>query len=152
MSLSDPLFPQLRTCNNPIVPWFGVQNYRSRYWNEPYFKAIESIRAVADKHGLTMAEIALRWISHHSLLKRAHGDAILIGASSLNHIEQNLVDLEKGPLRESLRQIRPCEVLILLTCLADSGRSRERPRRCVVLGQAVRDELLALSMELWSDL
>ncbi|ETW77434.1 hypothetical protein HETIRDRAFT_37198 [Heterobasidion irregulare TC 32-1] len=78
------------------------KNYRSRYWNEPYFKAIESIRAVADKHGLTMAEIALRWISHHSLLKRAHGDAILIGASSLNHIEQNLVDLEKGPLPDEV--------------------------------------------------
>ena len=88
MSLSDPLFPQLRTCNNPIVPWFGVQNYRSRYWNEPYFKAIESIRAVADKHGLTMAEIALRWISHHSLLKREYGDVVIIGASRLAHIEE----------------------------------------------------------------
>ena len=37
---------------------------------------------------MTMAEIALRWISHHSLMKREHGDAIIIGASSLNHIEQ----------------------------------------------------------------
>ena len=47
-----------------------------------------------------MAEIALRWISHHSLLKREYGDAVLIGASSTKHIEQNLIDLEKGPLRE----------------------------------------------------
>jgi aflatoxin B1 aldehyde reductase len=74
-----------------------------------------------------MAEVALRWVSHHSLMKRyvtfrspptgpgdgdrladngaddAHreyGDAIIIGASSLKHIEQNLLDLEKGPLRE----------------------------------------------------
>lgn len=35
-----------------------------------------------------MAEIALRWISHHSLMKREYGDAVIIGASSLNHIEQ----------------------------------------------------------------
>ena len=47
-----------------------------------------------------MAEIALRWISHHSLMKREYGDAVLIGASSTKHIEQNLIDLEKGPLRE----------------------------------------------------
>ena len=40
------------------------------------------------KHGLTLAEVALRWISHHSLLKREHGDAVIIGASSLKHIEQ----------------------------------------------------------------
>ena len=35
-----------------------------------------------------MAEIALRWVSHHSLMKREYGDAIIIGASSLTHIEQ----------------------------------------------------------------
>jgi aflatoxin B1 aldehyde reductase len=35
-----------------------------------------------------MAEVALRWISHHSLMRREHGDSVLIGASSLNHIEQ----------------------------------------------------------------
>ena len=49
-----------------------------------------------------MAEVALRWISHHSLLKREFGDAVLIGASSLKHIEQNLTDFEKGPLRKYL--------------------------------------------------
>ncbi|KAG6886688.1 hypothetical protein C0992_002802 [Termitomyces sp. T32_za158] len=62
--------------------------YRSRYWNEPYFAALGVIRDAAEKHGLTLPEIALRWVSHHSLLSRAHGDAVLIGASSLRHIEQ----------------------------------------------------------------
>ena len=74
--------------------------YRTRYWNEPHFRALSMIEAVAEKHGLTIAEIALRWVSHHSLMKREYGDAVLIGASSVAHIEQNLVDLEKGPLRE----------------------------------------------------
>ncbi|TFK42889.1 Aldo/keto reductase [Crucibulum laeve] len=78
------------------------KNYRERYWKEPYFKALASIKAVAEKHNLTMGEIALRWISHHSLLSREHGDAVLIGASSLDHIEQNLLDLEKGPLPEEV--------------------------------------------------
>ncbi|EPS99222.1 hypothetical protein FOMPIDRAFT_1030941 [Fomitopsis schrenkii] len=72
------------------------------YWHEPYFKALASIQKVAEQHKLTMAEIALRWISHHSLLKREHGDAVIIGASSLKHIEQNLVDQEKGPLPDEV--------------------------------------------------
>jgi aflatoxin B1 aldehyde reductase len=35
-------------------------------------------------------------------MKREFGDSVIIGASSLHHIKQNLLDLEKGPLRESL--------------------------------------------------
>ncbi|KIM80846.1 hypothetical protein PILCRDRAFT_822134 [Piloderma croceum F 1598] len=82
----------------------GVQgkNYRNRYWNEHYFKALASIEAVARVHNLTMAEIALRWVSHHGLMRREYGDAILIGASSTKHIEQNMIDLEKGPLPETV--------------------------------------------------
>jgi aflatoxin B1 aldehyde reductase len=76
-----------------------------------------AFKPVADKHGLTLPRsvsilyllpmslflnwsVALRWMSHHSQLKREHGDAVIIGASSLSHIEQNLLDLEKGPLRK----------------------------------------------------
>ncbi|KAF8996296.1 Aldo/keto reductase [Cyathus striatus] len=84
---------------------FQGKGYRERYWKDAYFKALESIRTVSDKHGLTMPEVALRWISHHSLLKREHGDAVLIGASSLNHIKQNLVDFEKGPLPEEVLKV-----------------------------------------------
>ena len=84
---------------------------RERYWNAPYFNALAKIEAVAQKHGLTLAEIALRWVSHHSLLKREHGDAVLIGASSVKHIEENLVDLEKGPLRMCASTIDRCESL-----------------------------------------
>jgi len=76
--------------------------YRQRYWKDEYFQALELIRPVAEKHGLTLAEISLRWMTHHSLLKREHGDAILIGASSLKQLRQNLVDLEKGPLPEEI--------------------------------------------------
>ncbi|KAI0669008.1 Aldo/keto reductase [Trametes maxima] len=81
------------------------RSYRRRYWKEPYFRALSAIEEVAKKHGLTLAEVALRWISHHSLMKREHGDAVLIGASSVKHIEENLIDLEKGPLPEEVLQV-----------------------------------------------
>ncbi|EIN03687.1 Aldo/keto reductase [Punctularia strigosozonata HHB-11173 SS5] len=78
------------------------QMWRGRYWKDPFFKAVQIIKEVSDKHGLTLSEVALRWMSHHSLLRREHGDSVLVGASSLKYIEQNLVDLEKGPLPEEV--------------------------------------------------
>lgn len=81
--------------------WQG-KGYRGRYWNDQYFDALDILRPVAKKHGLTEAECALRWMTHHSQMKRDKGDAIIIGASSVNHIEENLVDLEKGPLPDDV--------------------------------------------------
>lgn len=57
---------------------------------------------MAERLGFTTAEAALRWVSHHSLLRREEGDAIIVGASSKKQLEENLVSLEKGPLPEEL--------------------------------------------------
>ncbi|KAK7677164.1 hypothetical protein QCA50_019873 [Cerrena zonata] len=84
---------------------FQGKGYRHRYWNEHYFKALALIQAVAQKYNLTLTEIALRWVSHHSVMKREYGDSVIIGASSLKHIEENLVDLEKGPLPEEVVKV-----------------------------------------------
>jgi aflatoxin B1 aldehyde reductase len=62
------------------------------------FDALDIIRAAAKKYKLTEAECALRWMMHHSQLKPGLGDAVIIGASSIKHLEENLQDLEKGPL------------------------------------------------------
>ncbi|VDB82821.1 unnamed protein product [Peniophora sp. CBMAI 1063] len=78
------------------------QLYRARYWNDRYFAALELLRPLCEKHGLTLGEVALRWMSHHSLMSREHGDSVIIGASSVKHLEQNLLDLEKGPLPEDV--------------------------------------------------
>ena len=81
--------------------WQG-KAYQGRYFNDEMFEALEGLREGARKHSLTEAECALRWISHHSLLKRDKGDAIIIGASSTKQLEQNLIDLEKGPLPDDV--------------------------------------------------
>ncbi|KAF7371179.1 Aflatoxin B1 aldehyde reductase member 3 [Mycena sanguinolenta] len=74
------------------------QAYRARYWKPVFFDALKEVRAVAAAHGLTMAEVGFRWVSHSSFLRREHGDAVIIGGSSVKQIEENLVSLEKGPL------------------------------------------------------
>ena len=53
-----------------------------------------------EKHGLRLTEIALRWVEHHSVL--GPGDGIIVGASSIAQLEQNLDDGEKGPLPEEV--------------------------------------------------
>lgn len=76
--------------------------HRGRYWNDSYFDALDIINGVAEKHELTVAEIALRWLHHHSQLKAELKDAVIIGASSTKHLEGNLTDLEKGPLPDDV--------------------------------------------------
>ncbi|KAK9319341.1 NADP-dependent oxidoreductase domain-containing protein [Lipomyces orientalis] len=83
--------------------WQGSLHHQ-RYWNDFYFDALDIIRPVAKKHGLTEAECALRWLTHHSQLKKELGDAIIVGASSAKQLEQNLVDIEKDVLPEEVVQ------------------------------------------------
>ena len=52
--------------------------------------------------GLSEAECALRWLMHHSKLEGERGDAVIVGASSVHHLEANLLDLEKGRLPEEV--------------------------------------------------
>jgi aflatoxin B1 aldehyde reductase len=79
--------------------------YRERYFKDATFEALRLIEPVAQKHDLTLLEIALRWCIHHSDLKtRVKGgdDGVIIGVSSFAQLEGNLKDLEKGPLPEDV--------------------------------------------------
>ncbi len=73
-------------------------NYRGRYWKQSFFDALTLIRAAADRHGLTTVEATYRWLAFHSMLRGERGDAILIGASKLSHLRQNMDALQAGPL------------------------------------------------------
>jgi len=82
----------------------AAKMYRERYFSDATFKALEMIEPVAEKHHLTLLEIALRWCVHHSLLNMKDGgrDGVIIGVSSLGQLESNVKDLEKGPLPEEV--------------------------------------------------
>jgi aflatoxin B1 aldehyde reductase len=66
------------------------QLHRLRYWNEPNFKALDLLRPVIALHSITEIEAALRWLTHHSELRKEFGDAAIVGASSTKHLEENL--------------------------------------------------------------
>jgi aflatoxin B1 aldehyde reductase len=81
--------------------------YRQRYFKDATFDALRLIEPVAQKHNLTLLEIALRWCVHHSALKMKDGrrDGVIIGVSSFSQLESNLKDLEKGPLPEEVVKV-----------------------------------------------
>ncbi|KAG0047278.1 hypothetical protein BGZ83_007647 [Gryganskiella cystojenkinii] len=74
--------------------------YRERYWNTLFFEAISNLSTTAKSLNLTLLEASLRWMTHHSGL--GSKDGIIIGASNIHHLEENLKDLEKGPLPEEM--------------------------------------------------
>ncbi|ATZ56793.1 hypothetical protein BCIN_14g00290 [Botrytis cinerea B05.10] len=80
--------------------------YRKRYWKESNFAALKLIEPVVQKHNLTMVETALRWCIHHSALNVLDGDdGIIMGASSIEQLDSNLKDCEKGPLPEEVVKV-----------------------------------------------
>jgi len=79
--------------------------YRSRYFNDGTFRALQLIEGAVEKQGLGMVQTALRWTVHHSALKIKDGnDGIIIGVSSGQQLDENLTYLERGPLPEEVVQ------------------------------------------------
>ena len=72
--------------------------YQNRYWKKSYFDAVEILKAACEKEGISTVEAAYRWLAYHSMLKEERGDGIIIGASKLNHLKQNMEAMEAGPL------------------------------------------------------
>ncbi|KAI5840435.1 aflatoxin B1 aldehyde reductase member 2 [Morchella snyderi] len=93
----SPALPESGRFSNTHPPQGA--SYRARYFHDHYFNALKLIEPVAEKHNLTMVEIAFRWLLHHSALNIKNGnDGIILGVSSQKQLEENLDQLEKGPL------------------------------------------------------
>ena len=73
-------------------------NYQARYWKKSFFDAVERIKTAAEKHGITSIETTYRYLAYHSMLDGERGDAILVGASKLHHLQQNMETVKAGPL------------------------------------------------------
>ena len=70
--------------------------YRERYLQDVQLSAVDAFKAACDAAATPPVHAALRWMSHHS--KLAPGDGIIIGASKVAHLEDNLAGLGGGPL------------------------------------------------------
>ncbi|ASO17853.1 aryl-alcohol dehydrogenase-like predicted oxidoreductase [Actinoalloteichus hoggarensis] len=71
--------------------------YRQRYWDAQLFEAVDALASIAARAGVPLTELALRW-----LLSRPVVDAVLLGASRLDHLTSNIDALGRGPLPDDV--------------------------------------------------
>lgn len=89
------------SCSNPLHVACGESSERFGQCRLPTSGSVPSsqlIRAACNMSGIPMAEASVRWLIHHSVLSTDHHDAIILGASKLEHIHANLASFSKGPL------------------------------------------------------
>ena len=66
------------------------KTYRARFWKQSYFEALEAVAAACAAEGVPMAAAAVRWLTRHSALDGARGDAVILGATKPGHLAANL--------------------------------------------------------------
>jgi aryl-alcohol dehydrogenase-like predicted oxidoreductase len=67
------------------------QMYLDRYWHPAYFDAVEELQGVAARAGRSLVDMSLNWLLHHTAT-----DCVILGASKIEHLEQNLDACERG--------------------------------------------------------
>ncbi|XP_006866467.1 PREDICTED: aflatoxin B1 aldehyde reductase member 2-like [Chrysochloris asiatica] len=86
--------------------WIQPTVYQVSFWKEHHFKAIALVeKALQTAYGSSapsMTSAALRWMYHHSQLQGAHRDAVILGMSSVEQLDQNLVATEEGSLKPAV--------------------------------------------------
>jgi aflatoxin B1 aldehyde reductase len=77
-------------------------NYKDRYWKKSFFDALEILFSFCNDENIKLVEAAYRWLAFHSHLNNRQGDGILIGASRLEQLEENIAVIDKGPLPDNI--------------------------------------------------
>jgi aryl-alcohol dehydrogenase-like predicted oxidoreductase len=74
----------------------GNKLYLDRYWHDDYFAAVDELAAIARAAGKTLVELSFQW-----LLSQPQVDSIILGASRLEQLEENLKVCAGGSLDET---------------------------------------------------
>lgn len=107
MTVFNPLAAGLLTGKHKkeSVPAAGSRfdwnkKYYNRYWKDSFFDAVDSLSKTADKAGKTLIELALQW-----LCSQEHIDSIIVGASNMGQLEENLSSWDGRLDRDTLDAI-----------------------------------------------
>lgn len=82
---------------------FEVQGslYRDRYMTDRHFAALHILQQAAEKEGISLVQLSLRWLANHSALKmkdKGGNDGVVVGVSSVAQLQENIEAFEGGPL------------------------------------------------------
>lgn len=73
--------------------------YSGMYDKPSLREGLKAWNQIAESEGVSKAELAYRWVAHHSRLTE-EGDGVIFGASKLSQIEQTAGGIKKGKLSE----------------------------------------------------
>ncbi len=84
-----------RERRKPIAGGRFDQNalYQARYWHDEYFSAVDHLAVVARDAQKSLVELSLQW-----LLTQPQVDSVILGASRLEQLEENIRATESSPL------------------------------------------------------
>lgn len=71
------------------------QMYLGRYWHTADFDAVDALLAVAREAGRSPVSLALNWLLHHTPI-----DCVILGASRMEQLDENLKAMNDGPLKD----------------------------------------------------
>jgi aryl-alcohol dehydrogenase-like predicted oxidoreductase len=71
--------------------------YQDRYWHSQDFHAVERLRKIGQLAGRSLISLSLNWLQHHT-----SAEVIILGASSLAQLNDNLAAAAEGPLPEEI--------------------------------------------------
>jgi aflatoxin B1 aldehyde reductase len=78
--------------------------YPGLYKKPALLKALADWNDIASDAGVGRAELAYRWVAYHSNIDKSKGDAVIIGASKPEQLEETLGALNAGPLDEGIAE------------------------------------------------
>jgi aflatoxin B1 aldehyde reductase len=81
------------------------RGYLDRYWKQDYFEVLQELQTACTDSGIKPVEVAMSWLVNHSHLEASLDDGIILGASSITHLEQNMVACAQAPLAQPLLDI-----------------------------------------------
>ncbi len=79
-----------------------LQSYRNRYWKKNYFEALNVLLIACQQEDIHPVDAAFRWLCNHSYLDKDKGDGVIIGASSLAQLKQNIKSSAGTALSENI--------------------------------------------------
>lgn len=77
-----------------------MKHFANMFVNDVSLQLRDELAKACERENLTVKEGALRWLMHHSIL--GDEDGVILGASSLEQMEENLKACEGGPLPQNV--------------------------------------------------
>ena len=77
----------------PGTRFDGNKMYQDRYWHQQNFAAVEELKQIAAGARRSLISLAFNWLLHHTIT-----DCVILGATRVEQLEQNLAACSEGPL------------------------------------------------------